>query len=346
MDKQQQKPEVSKKSKTIFIATITGLIGYIGIKEGYKRTRKALFGDPENPWRKALFYTAVAGTIIAHKYGDEIKESYHNFMDRTETIIEKRTDKRVEKLRNKLEEQYNITKSLEEANELMREGKQQLRTENSNLRNENQNLEQKISVYQTRIREHEIREEERNHLVNYTQRNITKEPRNTPTKQNRTEPKKEESKGILRNITNGITNIFTRDNEQETKTDKWYIVRPGETLSGIAQNFYGDINLFNELARHNNIRNPSDIAVGTPIRMLPGRALKTNDNIQTGTIPSYATVRRGESLADVVVREGLARPNNSRAKAQEILNYNINELGYRPINMRESRIRESVIYLK
>ncbi len=338
-----QKQGLSKKAK-IAIGISGTIVGtYILANATYRKARNIVFGKDENPWRKALFYTAVAGTIIAYKYGDEIKESYHNFMDRAKEIVQQRDIGERDKLRNRLEEQYIVTSSLEEAKELMLEGKKKLRKENAELANNNRQLEEKILEQEIQIREQRIREEERS---KYISQNNSQQPPMQQTSiatNTRIEREKRESPGLIERL----TSPFRRDNATETQVmnrDDWYIVRPGETLSGIAQKYYGDISLFNELARHNNIRNPSDVAVGTPLRMLPGRALKTNENILTSDMPRYITVNRGESLADVVVREGLARPRDARTKAQEILEFNINELGYRPINMRESRIRESIVY--
>ncbi len=340
----QQQRGMSKRTERILwiLAGGTGL--YFGARAAYKGVRRVLFGKDENPWRKALFYTAVAGTIIAHKYGDEIKESYHNFMNRAQEIVEVRDERSRDKLKNKLDEQYTIVKSLEDGNKIMEDVKRRLEEENTNLRNQTQNLEQKISLYQTDIRERQIRDEERSKYTSQTTSQPATRQQTHISANIKPEQEKKESLGLIERI----TSPFRRDNTTETRViqrNEWYIVRPGETLSGIAQKYYGDINMYNELARHNNIRNPSDVAVGTPLRMLPGKQLRTDKNILSGDIPNYVTVRRGESLIDIVNRERLARPNDARKKAQEILEFNNQQLGYRLINMKESRIRESIVYI-
>jgi nucleoid-associated protein YgaU len=49
--------------------------------------------------------------------------------------------------------------------------------------------------------------------------------------------------------------------------DEWHIVAPGETLSGIAQEYYGDAGKYKDLARANNIMNPDKIRVGQKIQI-------------------------------------------------------------------------------
>lgn len=50
-----------------------------------------------------------------------------------------------------------------------------------------------------------------------------------------------------------------------------YVVKPGETLSKIAQRFMGDIYSFYQLARYNDIKVPKQLAGGQVIR-IPGKA--------------------------------------------------------------------------
>jgi osmotically-inducible protein OsmY len=49
--------------------------------------------------------------------------------------------------------------------------------------------------------------------------------------------------------------------------DEWHIVTAGETLSGIAQEYYGDAGKYKDLARANNIMNPDKIRVGQKIQI-------------------------------------------------------------------------------
>ena len=49
--------------------------------------------------------------------------------------------------------------------------------------------------------------------------------------------------------------------------DEWHIVAPGETLSGIAQEYYGDAGKYKDLAHANNIMNPDKIRVGQKIQI-------------------------------------------------------------------------------
>jgi nucleoid-associated protein YgaU len=49
--------------------------------------------------------------------------------------------------------------------------------------------------------------------------------------------------------------------------DEWHIVRPGESLSAIAQKYYGDMEKYVEIAKANNISNPDLIRVGQKIQI-------------------------------------------------------------------------------
>lgn len=58
--------------------------------------------------------------------------------------------------------------------------------------------------------------------------------------------------------------------EKDTETgDTVYTVKPGDTLSAIAQKYYGDMMEYKKIAHYNNISNPDHIEVGQKIR-IPG----------------------------------------------------------------------------
>ncbi len=91
----------------------------------------------------------------------------------------------------------------------------------------------------------------------------------------------------------------------------WYIVRPGDTLSGIAQRF--GVSLYS-LARANGLSTRSFVYVGQRLR-IPGRG-GASQPPSSGTSRTY-TVRRGDTLSSIAARFGvsvlaLARANNIR----------------------------------
>ena len=51
------------------------------------------------------------------------------------------------------------------------------------------------------------------------------------------------------------------------RPDEWHIVKPGETLSGIAQDYLGDAGKSTELAKINGISDPNMIRVGQKIQI-------------------------------------------------------------------------------
>ena len=63
-----------------------------------------------------------------------------------------------------------------------------------------------------------------------------------------------------------------------------YTVRPDDTLSKIAQRFLGDLYQFYILARYNNIQNPSQLEVGTVIK-IPGNAPASASAPVPATVP-------------------------------------------------------------
>jgi nucleoid-associated protein YgaU len=51
------------------------------------------------------------------------------------------------------------------------------------------------------------------------------------------------------------------------RPDEWHVVKPGETLSGIAQDYLGDASRYTELAQINGINDPNLIRVGQKIQI-------------------------------------------------------------------------------
>ncbi|MBP7652482.1 tetratricopeptide repeat protein [Candidatus Dependentiae bacterium] len=47
--------------------------------------------------------------------------------------------------------------------------------------------------------------------------------------------------------------------------EKQYVIRPDDTLTSIAEKFYGDFNLYTRIADYNNIKNPTNIKIGETI---------------------------------------------------------------------------------
>lgn len=67
-------------------------------------------------------------------------------------------------------------------------------------------------------------------------------------------------------VLQGVRELAAGRNEQGEVV---HTVKAGDTLSQIAQRYYGDMMRYHELARHNGIKNPDHIEVGQQIR-IPG----------------------------------------------------------------------------
>lgn len=74
------------------------------------------------------------------------------------------------------------------------------------------------------------------------------------------QPKNKTGTGLLAQIETPIEKYYPRDNFPVT-------IKPGESLSTIAQTYLGDPLQFYALARYNNIQVPSRISVGQTIRV-------------------------------------------------------------------------------
>jgi nucleoid-associated protein YgaU len=79
-----------------------------------------------------------------------------------------------------------------------------------------------------------------------------------------------------------------------TQTRRTYVVRSGDTLSGIAQSELGDRNRWTEIFLLNRavIRNPNRIFTGQVLVLPPAGP-------PTGPIPRLYIVRRGDTLSDI-----------------------------------------------
>ena len=79
---------------------------------------------------------------------------------------------------------------------------------------------------------------------------------------------------VLKNISTQIskdTGNKQRNEDIKKEKTKSYSVVKGDTLSAICRKFYGDANLYNKLAKYNNIKNPHLIFVGQVIT-IPDKA--------------------------------------------------------------------------
>ena len=55
--------------------------------------------------------------------------------------------------------------------------------------------------------------------------------------------------------------------ESSTKTNKTYVVKPGDTLEGIAKEILGDRGKWTVIARANRIENPNKLEVGARLQI-------------------------------------------------------------------------------
>lgn len=108
-----------------------------------------------------------------------------------------------------------------------------------------------------------------------------------------------------KNINNTVQKIIKPNDNKESPSSKKYTVREGDTLYGLAKEFYGDGSKWNLIYEANKslVKNPEELQVAAVI-----------------TIP-----RQSERRAAVSDRKGDVKSNESEDKQKKILKYTIQE---------------------
>ncbi|MCC7574376.1 LysM domain-containing protein [Candidatus Woesearchaeota archaeon] len=101
----------------------------------------------------------------------------------------------------------------------------------------------------------------------------------------------------------------------DVKGPGWVRIPKGSSLSSIASKYYGDVNVYKDLARINNIENPNFVLRGQPLLLVEGN-LKTYDGVLNCDFPSFKEVNTFESLDGFLSRVGVS------VSKQEIIDFN------------------------
>ena len=72
---------------------------------------------------------------------------------------------------------------------------------------------------------------------------------------------------VLRDLSSGSPNLPGRQKTEPAKTTRYHVVRSGETLSSIAQQYYGSVNDWRKIftANETTIKDADKIAPGTEL---------------------------------------------------------------------------------
>ncbi|MCI2190125.1 MAG: LysM peptidoglycan-binding domain-containing protein [Lactococcus lactis] len=107
-----------------------------------------------------------------------------------------------------------------------------------------------------------------------------------------------------------VHNVETIDasTSKPATTSKSYIVKQGDTLSGIASNWGTD---WQELARQNSLSNPNMIYIGQVIRFTGGKSGATarSYTVRSGDNLSTIASRLGTTVRSLVSMNGISNPN-------------------------------------
>ncbi len=78
-----------------------------------------------------------------------------------------------------------------------------------------------------------------------------------------------------------------------------HVVRPGDTMSSIAEIWFGDPVKWDLIARANPLANPGRLKVGQELRLPPRDAKRSDITPQGQAVPTHYTVRSGDSLSSI-----------------------------------------------
>ncbi|TNF24136.1 MAG: LysM peptidoglycan-binding domain-containing protein [Deltaproteobacteria bacterium] len=78
-----------------------------------------------------------------------------------------------------------------------------------------------------------------------------------------------------------------------------YVVKPGDTLSAIAQRVLGSASRYTEIARLNGLANPNLIRAGQTLKLPAGAASQATAAPSTSTTTTHYTVRAGDTLSKI-----------------------------------------------
>lgn len=102
--------------------------------------------------------------------------------------------------------------------------------------------------------------------------------------------------------------------------DAWHTVKAGDKIDSIAQNYYGDSQLWWAICDANNISNPIDLSglIGTNI-LIPNLN-NLEQSIENSRITTLKNYQAGESIFNIEAREGFSVGNINLKILEEGIN--------------------------
>ena len=114
---------------------------------------------------------------------------------------------------------------------------------------------------------------------------------------------------------NVVSRVLSSSGSSSSSGDYWIIMPSGGSLSWAASKYHGSANLYDELAKINNIDNPNFVYAGQPIKLLSS-GLSSFKNVRSDPVPDFVMVNRNESV------EGFINRVNVNVSVDDLISYN------------------------
>lgn len=305
------------KKHGLLEATIA--FGTLGAFFVYSKLRNLIIGNPPSKIRQAIFTTALGTFLIYQVAGNKI-DSYVSHIDSALN-----NPVRVEKqmLEDSLKTKNNI---LYNQKDILDNQKKQIDSLSSltsalygGTYKKTNELEKKLS---------EI--EKNNNFLLRTTAELGVKSRDTVTiiKEihylEKNEPKKTEKNNSEYKISSAKTLQVNHANKKTLDgSGYWYVVQPGESLSVIADKFYGSQDLYKAIAEYNGIEKPSLMEAGMPLK-LPKENLKKSNGLRMDMFPkNYFILGKNESITDAIKKSLGVSGQYAKLAEEKITEYNL-----------------------
>lgn len=308
---------MSKKKHEFLKATFA--LGTLSALVTYSRIKDFLLGNPPSKVRQVML-TAALGTFLVYQVAGNKIDSYVSNID---SAINNPVRVEKQMLEDSLKTKNNILYSQEDVLKNQKKQIDSLSSLTSALYNgaykKTNDLEKKLSKL-----------EENNNFLLKTTAELGVKSRDTVTiiKEihyvEKSEPKEIEKKNSEYKISSAKTLSANPNNKKTLESSGyWYVVQPRESLSIIAEKFYGSQDLYKAIAEYNGIEKPSLVEAGMPLKM-PKENLKKLNGLRTDAFPKkYLKLNKNTSITEVLKKSLNLSGQYAKLAEEKITEYNL-----------------------